>query len=301
MKQNLENKLSMYDTVMLVLLANAAIVALRPALLAAQTALKGIILAIRAADQKQQSAITGVTQDKAVLRLLLVDQVFSVASALKAFAAFGDNNTLFEAANFSVTDLRRLSDEILPQTAQNIHDLANTNIASLADYGVTAAVLTALQTSIDDYKDIISNPRKAISERKTQTDLLPELFKESDDLMHRQMDPITKTLLATEPVFVSDYFNARITVNAGVHHTSLEGTVTVKDFGDLIVGAMVKIVELDRDDSTGVDGKYIIQEFKSGIYNVTVVADSYVPVKIPNVEIGLGKIVGLNVEMVKAA
>ena len=147
--------------------------------------------------------------------------------------------------------------------------------------------------------DIIGTPRKAISERKTQTDLLPELFKESDDLLHRQMDPIAKTLLASNAEFVSDYFNARIIVNAGVHHTSLEGTVTVKGFGDLIVGAKVTIVELDRSGPTGVDGRYSIQEFKPGVYTVTVLAEGYVAVKIPNIEIGLGKIVELNVEMVK--
>ena len=50
------------------------------------------------------------------------------------------------------------------ENCQNIRDLANTNLASLAAYGVTAAKLTAWQTAITAFSGRMGKPRRGEGE-----------------------------------------------------------------------------------------------------------------------------------------
>jgi len=67
------------------------------------------------------------------------------------------NNTLANETAFTVFDLTGERDSDAIKDCQNIHDLANTDLASLGAYGITAAKLTALQANIDGFKAIVTN------------------------------------------------------------------------------------------------------------------------------------------------
>ncbi len=55
-----------------------------------------------------------------------------------------------------------------------MHDLAQANLAALADYGTTAATLSALQTRIDVYTLAVPSTRSARTNVSTMTQLLEQ-------------------------------------------------------------------------------------------------------------------------------
>jgi len=103
---------------------------------------------------------------------------------------------------------------------QNIHDLANTNIASLGSYGITAAKLTALQAAIDGYKAIVTKPRDNIVAGATVTQALSDEFDAADETLSEILDGLIVQFQATNAKFVSDYNNARTIVDTSASHAS---------------------------------------------------------------------------------
>ena len=104
---------------------------------------------------------------------------------------------------------------MVAQHCQGIHDEANAVVASLADYGVTAAVLTSFQTAIDTYVRAISAPRNAITERKTATTELKLLLTETNQSLMLRLDSLVEQYREPQPAFYMDYHNARIIVDLG--------------------------------------------------------------------------------------
>ncbi len=301
MKQYFENRLNMFGTVLLVLASNAAVVALRPALGVAQTALLAVVAAIESADLAQRKNIKGVTVNKQQLHDGLVNQTFSVASAMKAYAHVIGDAVLFDEVSIAKSKLKRLDDGLLPQTAQFMHDRANGLILLLADYGITAPVLTTFQTAITNYKGSVDQPREAVADRMAQTNLIPVLNKQGMDLIKNEMTPIIETLLSSEPVFYDTYFAAKEVIDSGQTHTTVKGKATDSVTGDGIFKMQVEMIGTNTDlkTTTDVTGVYQISKFKGGVYSFVFTHPDFKPAKVPNVKIPLGGSVEVSVVMEK--
>jgi hypothetical protein len=94
---------------------------------------------------------------------------------------------------------------------------ANTNLANLANYGVTVAKLTALTNAIAAYNLLISKPRDTRAAGKTVTTNLQAEFDAADEDL-TVMDDLTGQI--TNATFVSNYENARIIVDTTASHAS---------------------------------------------------------------------------------
>ena len=169
-----ENKFSSYRTVQTVLHNNAAEAGTIKALALEVTNFDNSVALLDSLAQAQGTDTSGVTQSKANTSAQMVDTVMRVAGALKAFASVGNDATLLDKASLTKSALSDARDEARPTKAQEIHDLANTNIAALGDYGITAATLTGLQTRIDAYKLIAAGPQVARAEKSTACGLILE-------------------------------------------------------------------------------------------------------------------------------
>ena len=208
-----ENKLNMYRATEKHLNDNAAITA---AMLAFQTAFnkfKANIVAIAAAAQQKSAAITGITADKRNLKQALSQAAANVAGVVSAYASAISSEKLRQEMNQSFSLLMRTRDDALAPRCQNIHDKAAANLAALADYGIDAAQLAALQTAITDYSSKTMQPRTAISGRKTVGTNLAALFKDSDDILKNQLDKLIEQFRAAHPDFVQTYESARLIID----------------------------------------------------------------------------------------
>ncbi|MBI2729664.1 MAG: hypothetical protein HYX40_02735 [Sphingobacteriales bacterium] len=79
--------------------------------------------------------------DKAQRKAVLAQQAADIAAAVFAYASSISDNTLKEQVNYPLSYLQREKDELLGPACANIRNASNANLAALAPFGITAALL----------------------------------------------------------------------------------------------------------------------------------------------------------------
>jgi len=215
-----QNKLAMYLVVKGVLDANNSVWQSLQAFADGYTDFTSHVARIQSLELSQVTDSTGIAQDKKASKAAMATAAQTISAAVHAYAVKTKNNTLANETDFNVSDLTGERDAEAIKDCQNIHDLANTNLASLAAYGITAAKLTALQALIDAFKAIVSKPRDHIATGKTVTQILSDEFDAADETLSEILDGLIAQFQATNAKFVSDYNNARIIVDTSASHAS---------------------------------------------------------------------------------
>lgn len=210
-----ENKLGMFRSTGQVLTDNAAVFAAVPAMVTQHQNLLDSTALIDSLAQAQTAVTTGVTVDKRTFQDQMVSYALRVAGAVKAYASTAGNATLRNKADIKPSDFTHVRDDQRDDIAQGVHDDANGVLANLADYGVTAATLSALQTRIDAYRDAIASPKMAQGERSMHTDLLKQEFARADVIVKERLDGLILQFEETSQPFVMAYQNARKTTDTG--------------------------------------------------------------------------------------
>ncbi|KKN10305.1 hypothetical protein LCGC14_1037880 [marine sediment metagenome] len=217
-----ENKLSMYISVQTVVNKNDTVWSGLPAFVTAFGEYEGMIQDIQNTRLVQEGDITGVPKDKAQAKEAAIQKALEVSTAVYAYAAKNNNNTLKEKVNYSPSDLRRSRDTVLIDRLQVIHNEANNIVGDLGDYGIDANDLTDLQGLIDAYENLVEEPRAAITNKSEATAALVSLFKQGDALLNEQLDKLMEQFKEDNGKFYTQYFNARIIIDLGVRHEAEE-------------------------------------------------------------------------------
>jgi hypothetical protein len=131
----------------------------------------------------QGTALTGIAGGKRRNRMDMIQKALAIAGDLHALATKNNNSTLQAKTALELTDLVRMGDTLVGPRCQEIHELANTNAAALAKYGVAAADITALQTAIDAYTSVLTKPREAVVGRKEVTGSIAQDEDAADKLL----------------------------------------------------------------------------------------------------------------------
>ncbi len=215
-----QNKLAMYLAVKSLLDANNSIWQSLLAFADGYTDFSGHVTQIQTLELSQVTDSTGIAQDKKASKAAMATAAQQISAAVHAYAVKTKNNTLANETHFAVSDLTGERDADAIKDCQNVHDLANTNLASLAAYGITAAKLTALQANIDGFKAIVSKPRDNIVAGATVTQQLSDEFDAADETLSEILDGLIGQFAATNAKFVSDYNNARTIIDASASHAS---------------------------------------------------------------------------------
>lgn len=219
-----EKKLNMCDLVIVKCDENATVVNTTPALAAALDEFKAKIALIHAAAPTSANVITGFATDKTAQKKSVSQMAAVIAGQIYAYASKNKNPVLKEAVDFSASDIYRTKDGELAARCQTIHDLGVTNIAALADFGVTNAALTELQTAIQAYVDSAPKPRSAIADRSTVKRNIENLFFEAEDILIEQMDKLVESMSKTQPDFVNTYKSARVIIDPKPKKQKPDGT-----------------------------------------------------------------------------
>ena len=72
-----------------------------------------------------------------------------------AYATVVNNSVLLAQVKYTESAVNKSSDSNLISIAQVVHDAANANAAALVAYGVTAANITTMQTTITSFSGAI--------------------------------------------------------------------------------------------------------------------------------------------------
>ena len=215
------NKLTMVLAVENVCNDNAADLPTVPAFNTAYTSVQNHVSTIQVLAQNQVQDVSGIALDKQQARLAMCSVALTTAGAVHAYATRAKNNELGKAMDFSISDLMAGRADKSAERCQNIYDAANSNIANLADYGITAAKLALLKAAIGAFNLLITKPRDTRITGKTVTGNIETEFDGLDEDLS-VMDDLIPQFAPANQKFVDDYNNARTIVNQAASHASPE-------------------------------------------------------------------------------
>jgi len=174
---------------------------------------------------KQEADLKGITENKNNKESVLINSSLTISKPMAAFANVTNDPQLRQEVDYSLGDLQKSSDSDLEARCTLIKERAAAHAAALVPYGVTAGMLTALDTALTDYHAVISGPRSAEAVKKQQTAEIELLIKETDHILKGQLDQLIVLFESSAPEFYGEYKNARIIVDLGGHIYTYSGKV----------------------------------------------------------------------------
>ena len=292
-----ENHLSMFSTVVAVMDQHMSLITPITALDSSYAAFKLLAGDINDVLLKHQLHITGVTEDKAVLKRKLASTAAIVAALTKAYAVSINDNTLKQSVNYSESDLFYSRDVTIQLDVQNIYNIANTHLAALAAYGVTPAIMTLFGTTIFDYQQKMQAPTVARDERAVATENVALLIGAANELLINQIDHSMKIFKISEPDFYKLYRKARKIIDLGgksVNAGTLSGVVKDAATNLIVEAALIEILNSDDVASSNSLGEFSIL-LEPGTYSIRVSKDDYSETQVDDIVIVKGQTVSLNI------
>ena len=166
---------------------------------------------------KEKLKLTGektqpTTETKKSLKETVSLKAAILAGSVAAYAAEAGNNTLASIADWSENGLFKLGDQEFSTPVDTLIASATASLEALADQGVTEAQLTELQTSLDDFNELVGNPRKIQIREALRKKEISELIKSNMDLLNDRMDKSMLRYKLIDPIFYEGYERSRVIV-----------------------------------------------------------------------------------------
>ncbi len=278
------NKLDMYTVVHDFYTQNQPDIDTVTALTNGFISLDTIVGSINKAIGGQSATSKGVTTDKTVLREVLDNLTLSIMAPAKAWALANGNNTLAQEFSYPLSDIQRIKDDTMPGFCTYRINLVNDNIATMADFGILPAQVTAWETALLDYTTALGTPRGAINKRHMYTASLKDLFADATTLFNSQLDPLMVQFKNTNPELYNGYKQARIIIDRRGQKpkpkpdplaATLFGIVTDLAGGFVIADASILISPATEPILSAANGSYEKKNLLAGEHNVEVTLINY--------------------------
>lgn len=213
-----ENKLSAYRAVISVLDENQSIVTTLPALSSAVTNFKALVTDISLRDTEFTTSVSGKTKAKNLVEDELLDLLTPLADTLNAYASRNKIEDLKEKSKVSRAKLKGMRDNDMISKARLIYGLLDTNIAVLADYGITSARITALLNKIVEYEAALGVKETSFATKSATRQTLSQLFDQADMVLKTEIDALMENFKAGNKLFYDQYRSARVIKDLGLGH-----------------------------------------------------------------------------------
>ncbi len=164
---------------------------------------------------EQEKIITGHAADKEREEAELEDLSHEIGQTLADYYYDAEQDQNAHVVEFSATAWRRLRDEQLLNRsrilATKLSQALAADASTLANYGLDAADVTALNDAIEDYANAIATPAQAIATRKALTASLRGKYNVISDLLG-SMDKLVLRFRNTAPgrSFAAQWQAARV-------------------------------------------------------------------------------------------
>ncbi len=245
---------------------------------------------------KQKLKISGVVGTKETALETAIKLLVRSARKARVWAVKSGNETLAAQFDVQISTFNDMTQSVVLNSLTTINAALHNNIASLTDYRVLAADVTAITNAIDVATDSIGTPKQAITTRAVATDQIAIEIMACDAALELIDDLLIPEYEDSNHVMVHEYHLSRAISSLGSHATGLKATVTNSE-GALLETALVTIVEVSRSTETDIDGIGLISRIKPGTYHVTCTLEGYVAFE-TIIDFVLGKMHVLAVVMV---
>lgn len=205
----------------------------------------------------------------------------------------------FMAINKSNSDIKALKDEEVSVYADLMNALTVSLGVKLDPYNFKAADRLVLKTRMDIYAGVLGGTRDAMTSVVTAT---ANIAKERERIMNRlrnEADPLIETFIEISPVFVSEFKSSRKVVHYGTRHENPECTINIsaKDAvtSDDLSLVLIEVVETTDKALTDNTGAAELHLALAGTYSLRCTKTGYAVFLQPNVVLGVGDVLNLNI------
>lgn len=217
-KEKITWKVDMYNRVKVVCDNNITIINGVPALSDSYTNFKAKLVIVKDQMEILSPEDNGLVATRDLAWTKLAFELKKITAGLRAYAKKTGNLVLLAQAKYTKSAFTQDRGTEAIALANNLIDLAQTNIASLANYNVTPAKITAATDYLTELTIYNPQPTTQRSSDKALRGLLVKGVEEISMLLKTEMDELVRTLEDEEPLFYGEYFAARRLVHTGIHH-----------------------------------------------------------------------------------
>ena len=260
---------------------------------------------------KQSLTIGGKTVIKKDLRKKMSELSAQIGAIIAGYAFNVKNEDLKKVVDFPISVYNKKRDEEVAFLCKNVLAKANENIANLADYGITQAMVEQLDTYINSYTSSTKKNELDVEERVGYTKEIRELIAQLRDEIENNLDKVMMIFQFSNPSEYQLYMQARNSMPKR-HAKKSNGEVTEEEAGILtgmvsdkadglpIAGATVKLTGTDYKTETDNDGEYLFDSLPAGTYTVEISILDYQIAKLTDQKVIAGGETIADFEMLKA-
>ena len=184
-----------------------------PVMLSTKNSFDELIQRIGDVNEKTVSNSKAVTADKTVTLNNLAAKAVTLSGILQAYAAVTGNVKLAGKVALTKTDIERVRETDVEALITPVIEEARKELANLADYGLTEDMIVETETTLDDFKALIGQPRTVRNQAFAAMTLMEELFDAANDLIKNQLDKLMIRFKFSDTEFYSEYERARTIVD----------------------------------------------------------------------------------------
>ncbi len=184
-----------------------------PIMLSTKNNFDELIQRIADVNEKTVSNSKAVTVDKNIVLQNLAEKAVGISGILQAYAAFTENVKLAGKVKLVKSDIVRARETDVEALIAPVITEARNELAKLADYGLSEDMIVELETSLDDFKALIGQPRTVRNQAFAAMTLMDELFDAANNVVKNKLDKLMIRFKFTNTEFYSEYERARTIVD----------------------------------------------------------------------------------------
>ena len=220
---------------------------------------------------------TGITDEKEKIRTSLEDQTLLISGNISGYSKIVGKSELYKRVFYTKTDIARFRDAEFIGICTTLAADATAELANLAPYGITAALLTTYNTTLAAFAAIMKNPIGAIAKRKEATEKIEDFIVEIADILDTRMDNLIGMLNVPQPSFVGIYKNLRAVNATGSNQLSLTITTLNSVSNDPIPNVNLELVGEGITRVSSERGYNTITNLVAGSHQIKAMHPNYKP------------------------
>ena len=280
-----DQRLSMYRRWLAFLLKSSSYTNSLPGYSANYTAANTEVIKLQSISEQLQFSKAGLTKHKAELRKKLMYNLAESVNRGIAYCKSTSNFILLKEIQYTLSQIKRLTDNDLRDAAQGVYDKLQANLLALATYGISAITQATLQSNINAFTATIPNPSLGTNETFSLNEQLNASFKRMDAYMDL-IDALVEMLRFSQPDFYLGYKKSKKIEKKGMRHLSMTckivDAISKKGIEGVTVVLILDPSSLQYDHTaepitkiTAKKGGFVIPNLLAGVYIIEAIKDGY--------------------------
>jgi len=244
---------------------------------ASKAAIVAAVAGMRQCIAGQSEKLSAINKQEA--REALEVTILRIADGLVAYATKASDADLLRDSKITARGLYRATEKALLGISKQITDLATAHPATLAPYGITAAMVDDCVAKSTAFSAQMGAPAAQKRQRGLHTTAL-ENYRKAGLAACNDLDPLIKVIGYSSPEFAHSYFEARRLRKVGHRKRALQVRVTSTD-GKPVANAMITIAGLKVKRKASDKGQAYIQHLPEGEHKMVIDAAGYARKEVP--------------------